>query len=328
MDADLLHVTWTMDCETIDEESPTGGPATWELSETAMRGYVERLAELGHRVTLFLIPRVAESQPELLIELRDAGADLGMHMHPQTTDIGIDAYLGQLSRDEQLALLGQGRDRIARALGEAPVSFRAGNFSGSDDTHPVLAELGFIADSTPLPGRVMPDLAAVWPGAEPFVHRASATSRLGAAEAKLPPSLPERAEPSGQNGRRDARSEARWRGEAGDLPLLVCPTAVDLGCAAGEGDAPLEAPHLRLERAGILGSGPPLLQAHLRRQAELGLPLKSLVVMTHNTSDFADPSVPARQALDGIAESIAETAEDLGLQVRAATLAELAREVL
>ena len=32
MDTNVLHVTWTMDCETIDDESPSGGPATWELS--------------------------------------------------------------------------------------------------------------------------------------------------------------------------------------------------------------------------------------------------------------------------------------------------------
>jgi len=294
MDADVLHVTWTMDCETLAEECPTGGPESWEVSERAMRGYVQRLAELGHRATLFLIPRVAESQPELLAELRAAGADLGMHMHPQTTDIGINAYLGELSRDEQLALLGQGRDRIVQALGQAPVSFRAGNFSASDDTHPVLAELGFIADSTPLPGRVMPDLAAVWSGAEPFVHRACATSRL----------------------------------QAGELSLLVCPTAVDLTCAAGEVEPPLEAPHLRLERAGILEWGPPLLEAHLRRQVELELPLKSLVVMTHNTRDYADPAEPARQALDGIAQALAGEAQRLGLRLRAVTLAGLAREML
>lgn len=294
MSADVLHVAWTMDCETIDEESPTGGPESWALSARAMRGYVERLAEIGHRATLLLIPRAAESQPEVLAELRDAGADLGMHMHPQTADLGIDSYLGELSRDEQLALLGQGRDRIAQALGAPPVSFRAGNFSGSDDTHPVLAELGFIADSTPLPGRVMPDLAAVWPGAEPFVHRACATSRL----------------------------------QAGDLPLLVCPTAVDLTCAAGEGEPPLEAPHLRLERPGILEWGPPLLEAHLRRQVELAVPIKSLVVMTHNTREYADPAEPARQALDGIAEAISEEAARLGLEVRAVTLAELAGQVL
>ncbi|MCD6361006.1 MAG: hypothetical protein J7M38_09080, partial [Armatimonadetes bacterium] len=147
---------------------------------------------------------------------------------------------------------------------------------------------------TPLPGRVMPDYAAVWPGAEPFVHRAGAASRL----------------------------------RAGDLPLLVCPTAVDLACVDGEGAPPLEAPHLRLERDGILQWGPPLIEAHLQRQVELELPIKSLVVMTHNTRDYGDPAEPARQALDGIAAAITASADRLGLVIRPVTLAELATEVL
>ena len=294
MDRTAVYVTWTMDCEDLDQESPTGGPAAWELSARAMTGYVQTLTERGHAVTLFLIPRVAEVQAGLLADLRDAGADMGMHMHPQNRDIGIDDYLGRLSRQDEEQLLRAGRDRITGALGEAPVSFRAGNFSGSDDTHPVLASLGFVADSTPLPGRVMPDLGAQWHGAEPFAHRASATDRLS----------------------------------AGELPLLVCPTAVDLRDVSAEGAVPREARHLRLERPGICEWGPEIVAAHLGRQVELDLPLKSLVVMTHNVRDYADSAEPAREGLEAVLAAVQAVSADLGLAVRGITLAELARVAL
>ena len=251
MNSDTLFVTWTMDCETIAEESPTGGPADWDLSERAMRGYVHALAERGHRVTLFLIPRLAEVQAELLIGLREAGAELGMHMHPQTADLGYDKYLGQYSAEEQRHILREGRDRIRAAVGGAPVSFRPGNFSASDDTFGVLVELGFTHGSVSLPGRALPDFAAVWVGAEAFAHYACATNRL----------------------------------QAGELSFLELPCAVDLREVMGPASQPGDVQHLRLEREGIAEWGPDLIRRHLTRQVETGRLPKCLVVMTHNTRD-------------------------------------------
>lgn len=289
MDSDALFVAWTMDCETFDEESPTGGPAGWELSEGAMRGYVEALADRGQRSTLFLIPRLAEAQAELLVELREAGAELGMHMHPQTADFGYDRYLGQFPRDEQREILRAGRDRIQAAVGEPPVSFRPGNFSASDDTFGLLVELGFTQGSVSLPGRVLPDFAAVWAGAEPFAHWASASDRL----------------------------------RAGGLDFLELPCAAELreldGPPGGSGDVR----HLRLEREGFREWAPDLMERHLARQVEMEWWLKSLVVMTHNTRDYGDPDEPCRRNLEGLADAIERAAARAGLTVRPATLAEI-----
>lgn len=139
-----LHVVWTMDCETILDESPvTGGPATWDLAERSMRGYVDALGTRGHRATLFVIPRLAEALPRPVRELGAAGADLGMHMHPQTTDLGYDLHLGQLPAEKQRNLLLRGRDRVAAVAGQAPTSFRSGCFSGTWETFAILLDLGF-----------------------------------------------------------------------------------------------------------------------------------------------------------------------------------------
>lgn len=289
MDPSLLFVTWTMDCETIDAESPTGGPADWHLSERAMRGYVAALAEWGHRVTLFLIPRLAEAQAEVVMELREAGGELGMHMHPQTADLGHDRYLGQYPGDEQREILRAGRDRLHAAVGEPPRSFRPGNFSASDDTFAVLAELGFTQGSVSLPGRVMPDLGAEWNGAEPFAHWASPDDRL----------------------------------RAGELGFLELPCAVDLQEVESPAEPPAEVTHLRLERDGILEWGPELIRRHLAAQVERDCWLKSLVVMTHNTREYGDARDPYRRALEGLVDAIEGAAGQAGLTVRPATLAQI-----
>ncbi|MGD9496943.1 MAG: polysaccharide deacetylase family protein [Armatimonadota bacterium] len=288
MGSEPLYVTWTMDCEPIAAEVETGGPADWGLSERAMCGYVAALAARGHRATLFVIPRTGEAQADVLCALAEQGAELGMHMHPQTADYGLGAHLGELPPDTQRELLRTGRDRLAGALGVTPLAFRPGCFSASDETFGLLVEQGFTHGSVSLPGRNMPERGAQWVGAPPFAHWASAGSRL----------------------------------EAGRLPLLELPTAVDLRDVAGPQEGS-DARHLRLERPGVAQWGPELIARHLQRQVSKGWWVKSIVVMTHNTRDYGDPDEPARQALEAVADAIDAAAGRLGLTVTPATLGEV-----
>lgn len=285
-----VFVTWTMDCEQIRAESEaTGGPDDWDLSERAMRGYVEALAAHGHRVTLFLTPRVAEQQADIVLDLAARGAEPGMHLHPQTTDFGQDAHLGQLSAEVQRELLTRGRDRIAAALGDSPTAFRPGCFSASDDTFPILADLGFTHGSVSLPGRNLPDVGAVWTAAVPFAHRASATDRCA----------------------------------AGDLPFVEIPSAVDLRDVDGPDSGTGDARHVRLERDGCAEWAGELISRYLGRQVEVQLPVKSLVVMTHNTRRYDDPQDQYRQTLEAVVEAIEQAVEVVGLKLQPATLAEV-----
>jgi peptidoglycan/xylan/chitin deacetylase (PgdA/CDA1 family) len=285
----LLYVTWTMDCEGIQELSQTsGGPADWALSERAMRGYVESLAAHGHRATLFLTPLVAEHQPAIIRDLQALGAEAGMHLHPQTADFGLDKHLGQFGAAMQECLLREARDRVAAALGAAPTSFRPGCFSASDATFPILAGLGFTAGSVSLPGRNLPDLGAQWCGAQPLAHWADTNDRCA----------------------------------AGDLPLLEMPTAVALADVERPPTDVGDAQHLRLEREHILDWGPALLRDYVRRQVETDHWLKTLVLMTHNTREYGREDESARQALERLVLAIAETAAEFDLQVQPATLSE------
>jgi len=286
---DTLYVNWTMDCEPIEGFTPTGGPKDWELSARAMGGYVRALSDRGHRVTLFLMPKTAEVQAGLLEILRDEGAEIGMHCHPQSRDLGYGGHLGELCADAQYDVLRTSRDRIANAVGEAPVAFRPGCFSGTDATYPALCKLGFTHGSVSLPGRQLPEVAAMWGRAVPFAHWASAESRLA----------------------------------SGDLPFLEMPTAIDLDDLIPADDEARDARHLRLERPGILDWGPDIIRRHLQRQIDEDWWLKTLVVMTHNTREYDDPDNEFRRNLEGIADAIEQAAAELGLTLVHGTLAEI-----
>lgn len=288
--ADTLYVCWTMDCEIVRTESPEGGPPDWDLANRAIRGYVETLTALGYRCTLFLIPRLAEVLPAVVEWAADLGADLGMHCHPQNLDLGYSAYLGELTAGEQRELLAAEQQRLARACGLEPTSFRSGNFSASDDTFPVLVALGFTQGSVSLPGRNRPDLAAQWVGAAPFAHFASAESRL----------------------------------QAGGLPFLEMPTTTDLD---GLHTTPLGSDNgqLRIERGGALEWGPAIIEHYIAAQVEAGLPLKTVVAMTHNCYEYGNPHDERRQVLEVWADCVEKTAHHHGLKLVPATLAEIRR---
>ena len=280
-----LFVTWTMDCETIQEESPvSGGPATWELAERSMTGYVESLAARGHKATLFLIPRLAEGLPQVVRDLGAAGADLGLHMHPQTTDLGYDGHLGQLPPATQRLLLEQGRDRVAAVIGRPPTSYRSGCFSATWETFPILMDLGFTQGSVMLPGRNNPGLGAVWVNDVPFAH---------------------------------------WREGRLGQRFLDLPTAAALDEIGPHRDAPCDPNHLRLERDGLADWGPGLIREYVRWQVEHDWWLKSVVVMTHDTRCYDDPADPYRQNLELVADAIEATAHEFGLELAPATLAEV-----
>jgi len=285
MSSTRLFVNWTMDCETIQEESPaTGGPADWALAERSMCGFVDSLAARGHRATLFLIPRLAEGLPAVVRELGAAGADLGLHMHPQTTDLGYDRHLGQLPADTQRLLLEQGRDRVAAVTGQAPTSFRPGCFSATWATFPILLDLGFTQGSVTLPGRNYPTRGAVWGNDLPFAHR------------------------------REGRPGQRF---------LEVPTAVALSQVGPHREAPCDPDHLRLERDGVADWGPGLIRDYVRCQVERDWWLKSVVVMTHDTRCYDDPNDPYRRNLAVIADAIETTAAEFSLDLAPATLAQV-----
>jgi len=180
-----VKVILTMDCEPTLEttHSSATGPKDFAASERAIRGYFEIASSYGLPVTYFVHPETARAQADLFSELADGGACIGLHMHPwKYSQWRYDgekymAHFGQLTYDEQLALLSESATIWRDALGEVPMLFRPGTFSANDNTFRAMAELGFKGGSVSAPGRIFREIRAVWSGAEPDPHRADAEFR-------------------------------------------------------------------------------------------------------------------------------------------------------
>lgn len=181
-----VYVLFTMDCETAKSDvtpyatqMSSSGPQDYDESERSIRGFVETAASFGYPTTLLAHPEVAVGNRDLLLELEDAGACLGLHLHPYKLKGHNYKYdLGAYSASEQREIFLQAMEIWESALGKAPRYFRAGYFSANDSTYRVLHELGFLGGSLSNPGRILPGHCSVWAGAEVYPHRAHFDFRL------------------------------------------------------------------------------------------------------------------------------------------------------
>jgi hypothetical protein len=252
-----LHIAWTMDCERIASESPPGGPATWELSERAIRGYCDTLLDVGAFPTLFLTPECAKRHTAMLRVYASNGVELGLHVHPQSLgDHRYGKYLGEYDAEAQKKIIGEALAVWEDAIGHAPRSFRAGNDSATDDTYPVLAELGFVAGSVSCPGREVPKYAARWGNAFRYAHWAHRSNRL------IPGDLP-----------------------FFELPMSTHPTERTPDGLARE---------LRIEWGSLSDWQEPIMNAIFEEMETIASPFKALCFLTHNV--FAYDSRETQQS--------------------------------
>jgi peptidoglycan/xylan/chitin deacetylase (PgdA/CDA1 family) len=176
MSRNKLCISFTMDCEQINDLAFQGGPATWELGDRAMRGYCSTLAEQGFQATLFVVTQAAHRYRSTLLDLHKDGVEVGLHYHPQ--DNGHDDFLGAYTAEEQEQMLSEAMQQWSDTLGFQPLVFRPGNFSANDATFPTLLRLGFLAGSVSLPQRNFIEARATWVGAPFDAHFAHPANRL------------------------------------------------------------------------------------------------------------------------------------------------------
>lgn len=182
----------TMDCEptTATSHPAATGPATWSAGEDAVLGYVEIAAQYGLPVTLFVHPEAAVAQAAMFQDLQRNGMCVGLHMHPWKYSLWRHqgrkymAHYGGLSATDQHELLTESAALWAEAIGHRPEYFRPGTFSANDAIFQVLEAQGFRGGSCTAPGRLIPEMQAIWAGGQPDPHRASAVFRqaVGALE--------------------------------------------------------------------------------------------------------------------------------------------------
>jgi peptidoglycan/xylan/chitin deacetylase (PgdA/CDA1 family) len=170
--AKVMHICWTMDCES--SRPNVNNP---ELGENAMRGFTLMLRDAGWRATLFAIPGDVRILTGVLRDAASEGHEIALHVHPQAEGMASD-YLGAFSLNEQIEILSAGLDEFEARLGIKPVSCRPGYCSANDATFPAMARCGIRQASASIPGRRMSELASNWAGAPLFAHYASAHNRF------------------------------------------------------------------------------------------------------------------------------------------------------
>lgn len=177
-----INILVTMDVEPPLPEGtrPEGasGPKSWDDSARYIKGYTAIAARHDLPVTFFLHPEVTHAHAELFHQLEAEGACLGLHLHPwKFSDGHYQAHFGGLDATQQCAILSEAVAMWQAGLGKRPEYFRPGTFSANDATFGVLEALGFRGGSCSIPGRVYPDLNAVWAGCPPDPHRANGVFR-------------------------------------------------------------------------------------------------------------------------------------------------------
>lgn len=287
-----LHILITMDVEPplAAGSRPEGasGPRDVAESARAIEGYVALAAARGLPVTMMVHPEVTHLHADLLRRLEaGAGACLGLHLHPwKFSDGRWQAHFGGLDATQQCAILSEAVAMWQAGLGRRPRYFRPGTFSANDSTFPVLAALGFRGGSVSIPGRVYPDLNAVWAGCVPDPHR----------------------------GHRS------FRQLAGDLDFVNIPLSVDLSSTERRGTRQfcwdlrpdwLQADYAAIARnivGQVLARDPPVPVVHM---------------VTHNDNDFSDPADRVCRNFATVLEAIEAACAAHGVAPEGATFADV-----
>ncbi|MDZ7673459.1 MAG: polysaccharide deacetylase family protein [Acidimicrobiales bacterium] len=132
---------------TLDVEDHRPGPDVAARYPDQVDDILDRLAELGVRGTFFVVGNLAETDPDLIRRIADAGHEVGLHDWDHTQLDGHDA-------DSLRKSATRGRELLGELTGGDIAGYRAATFSLTADTvwaTDVLAEVGFTYSSSVLP---------------------------------------------------------------------------------------------------------------------------------------------------------------------------------
>jgi hypothetical protein len=300
-----LKVVLTMDCEptTATSHPAATGPADWSAGEDAVLGYVEIAARYGLPITFFVHPETAVAQAAMFRELERNGACLGLHMHPWKYSLWRHqgrkylAHFGGLSADEQTGLLVESSSVWADAIGHSPEYFRPGTFSANDSIFAVLAAQGFRGGSCTAPGRLIPEMQAIWVGGQSDPHRGHRAFRQARGDLDFG-NMPLSADfsralqgPAGRSMYADFRPDVDWPGQYGVSYRTIAANIV----------------------AQVLERDP-------------AVPVLSTI--THNHYAYRDAGVAVTQRLRVMLDEMMAACESGGVKAKGATLKDVADDVL
>lgn len=133
------------------ERDPLSHHADYYMGvEEGLPGILRILEEVGVPCDFFVTGDIFQRYPALVRDIVGRGFDVGCHGLDHHTD-----YYCLKSLAWQMNAIGKATQVITDVLGIKPTMFRAPNFSANEDTLGVLETLGYQADSSVLPGRVV-----------------------------------------------------------------------------------------------------------------------------------------------------------------------------
>lgn len=272
-------------CWSMDCESVLPPINNPELGSRAISGYARILEEQGWHGTFFVVPEEIAALADLIASLPGRSHEVGMHLHPKGAGYPRD-YLATYSVREQTEIVEKGLALFEKHLGSRPVSARPGYASANDSTFPVLAACGIRQTSASMPGRRMTPLASNWAGAPLFAHYANPYNRF----------------------------------LSGGLDLVEIPISVDWETMIWGGLHPQD---LRIEYTDAKNHSF-VIEKVMRRQVAEDLPLKALVILTHDIFRYDDSGNFRRETMLGMIESLRKCADALGVELMSATIQQAA----
>jgi len=287
---EALHVVVTMDCEKPNDSgiAAASGPASWSDSARFIEQYASTARLYGFPVSFFIHPEVARPHRDLFLELERAGASIdGLHLHPCKYDpVRHRQHLGHMDEASQRAIIARAMGDWSAGLGRRPHYFRPGTFSANDATFRVATDLGFIGGSLSVPGRIFPDIGAVWSGCPADPHLAHGEFRI-------------------------------WPGR---LAFANMPLTVDFSETRRRGVRSWH-PDLRPDQsyADVRLQVARVVAQILARAPAIAV----LNIVTHNDNDYGNADHPTRRNLEAILLSVREAAEQGGIACRGATINEI-----
>jgi hypothetical protein len=207
------------------------------------------------------------------------------------------AHYGGLSFEEQEELLAEASALWADAIGHKPYYFRPGTFSANDSIFRVLADQGFRGGSCTAPGRLIPEMQAIWSGGQADPHRANGNFRQAIGDLEFA-NVPLSADfskilsgPAGRNMYADFRPDVDWPGQYG----------VSYGSIA----------------------------ANIVRQVRERAPtVPVLSTITHNHYAYCNASDPTYRRLRVMLDEMMSACDKAGIRAEGATLHNVADEIL
>jgi hypothetical protein len=130
---------------------PDGDPAGPSFYDDAIPRFLDLFDRCGIRATFFMIGRDAESAENRrrVREIVARGHEVGNHSHTHPYNFR------SLSRARKIAEIEQADAAIADTVGERPVGFRAPSMDVDPETLELIAERGYLYDSSIFPGPFM-----------------------------------------------------------------------------------------------------------------------------------------------------------------------------